>query len=77
VRIKDHHALSSSFQRFCRREAAKEREVYGHWPWIVPPLSAKKAFATLHALRNSIDPELRDAHGAWSRHPTVASKVVA
>jgi nitric-oxide synthase len=40
VRIMDHHALSSSFERFCRREAAEEREVYGHWPWIVPPLSA-------------------------------------
>ncbi|MBB3948554.1 nitric-oxide synthase [Rhizobium skierniewicense] len=40
VRIMDHHTLSSSFEKFCQREEMQNRKVYGHWPWIVPPLSA-------------------------------------
>ena len=40
VRIMDHHALSQWFERFRREETNAGRPVYGHWPWIVPPLSA-------------------------------------
>ncbi len=31
VRIMDHHALSGSFKRFCTREAAQGRKVFGDW----------------------------------------------
>ncbi len=40
VRIMDHHALSGSFDKFCTREAAQGRKVYGDWSWITPPLSS-------------------------------------
>ncbi|MBB4145940.1 nitric oxide synthase oxygenase [Rhizobium rhizoryzae] len=40
VRIMDHHTLASSFEKFCQREEIQNRTVHGHWPWIVPPLSA-------------------------------------
>lgn len=40
VRILDHHTLSESFKKFCTRETAHGRPVYGHWPWIVPPMSS-------------------------------------
>ena len=40
VRIMDHHALSTWFDRFRADEATNGRPVYGHWPWIVPPMSA-------------------------------------
>jgi nitric-oxide synthase, bacterial len=40
VRIMDHHSLSASFQKFCTREAAQGRKVYGDWAWITPPLSS-------------------------------------
>ena len=40
VRILDHHTLSESFKKFCTRETAHGRTVYGHWPWIVPPMSS-------------------------------------
>ena len=40
VRIMDHHNLSESFFKFCNREKRSGREVYGHWPWIVPPMSS-------------------------------------
>lgn len=39
VRIMDHHSLSESFQKFCVREEKANRNVYGHWPWLIPPLS--------------------------------------
>ncbi|MEM9855693.1 MAG: nitric oxide synthase oxygenase, partial [Pseudomonadota bacterium] len=39
VRILDHHSLSSWFDRFRADEAAKGRPVFGHWPWIVPPMA--------------------------------------
>ncbi|WP_413219906.1 nitric oxide synthase oxygenase [Tritonibacter mobilis] len=40
VRILDHHALSEWFRRFREDEEQQSRPVYGHWPWIVPPMSA-------------------------------------
>lgn len=40
VRIMDHHALAEWFDRFRADEGASGRPVYGHWPWIVPPMSA-------------------------------------
>lgn len=40
VRIMDHHALSGSFKRFCTREAAQGRKVFGDWSWITPPMSS-------------------------------------
>jgi nitric-oxide synthase len=40
VRIMDHHALSGSFQKFCTREQAQGRKVYGDWSWITPPMSS-------------------------------------
>ncbi len=40
VRILDHHTLSELFERFRADEAQSGRPVYGHWPWLVPPLSA-------------------------------------
>jgi nitric-oxide synthase len=40
VRIMDHHALSEWFERFRADETEQGRPVYGHWPWIVPPMSA-------------------------------------
>lgn len=40
VRIMDHHSLSASFEKFCTREAAQGRKVYGDWAWITPPLSS-------------------------------------
>lgn len=43
VRIMDHHALSESFLKFRRREAEAGREVFGHWPWLVPPMSSNLA----------------------------------
>jgi nitric-oxide synthase, bacterial len=43
VRIMDHHALSESFDKFRKRERAAGREAYGHWPWLVPPLSSNLA----------------------------------
>ncbi|MEM9350461.1 MAG: nitric oxide synthase oxygenase [Pseudomonadota bacterium] len=39
VRILDHHELSRWFDRFRADESAKGRPVFGHWPWIVPPMS--------------------------------------
>lgn len=43
VRIMDHHTLSESFDKFRQRERVKGREVYGHWPWLIPPLSSNLA----------------------------------
>ncbi|MEM6728802.1 MAG: nitric oxide synthase oxygenase, partial [Pseudomonadota bacterium] len=40
VRMLDHHDLSKWFERFRQEEAGQGRPVFGHWPWIVPPLSA-------------------------------------
>lgn len=40
VRILDHHELSRWFDRFRSDETAKGRPVFGHWPWIVPPMSS-------------------------------------
>ncbi len=40
VRIMDHHGLTSSFEKFCTREAAQGRKVYGDWSWITPPMSS-------------------------------------
>lgn len=40
VRILDHHALSKYFMKFMANEKAENRPVYGHWPWIVPPMSS-------------------------------------
>ncbi|MGR3434483.1 MAG: nitric oxide synthase oxygenase [Shimia sp.] len=40
VRILDHHDLSRWFDRFRADEGGKGRPVFGHWPWIVPPMSA-------------------------------------
>ncbi len=40
VRIMDHHALSRSFRKFCLREQAEGRRVYGDWSWITPPMSS-------------------------------------
>jgi nitric-oxide synthase len=40
ARIMDHHALSTSFEKFCTREAVQGRKVYGDWPWITPPMSS-------------------------------------
>jgi len=40
VRIMDHHALSGSFDKFCTRERAQGRKVYGDWSWITPPMSS-------------------------------------
>lgn len=40
VRILDHHTLSDYFRRFQADEQRQNRPVYGHWPWIVPPMSA-------------------------------------
>ncbi|MEO0342665.1 MAG: nitric oxide synthase oxygenase [Pseudomonadota bacterium] len=40
VRIMDHHTVSESFRKFCQRESMEGREVHGHWPWIVPPMSS-------------------------------------
>ncbi len=40
VRIMDHHGLSGSFEKFCTREAAQGRKVYGDWSWITPPMSS-------------------------------------
>ena len=43
VRIMDHHALSESFEKFRKRESSAGRATYGHWPWLVPPLSSNLA----------------------------------
>lgn len=43
VRIMDHHMLSESFEKFRRRETAAGRETFGHWPWLVPPMSSNLA----------------------------------
>ena len=43
VRIMDHHALSESFEKFRKRENSAGRETYGHWPWLVPPMSSNLA----------------------------------
>lgn len=43
ARIMDHHSLSESFGKFRKRETAAGRETYGHWPWLVPPLSSNLA----------------------------------
>ncbi|MEM0978156.1 MAG: nitric oxide synthase oxygenase [Pseudomonadota bacterium] len=40
VRILDHHTLSESFKKFYDRETFFGRDVHGHWPWIVPPMSS-------------------------------------
>ena len=40
VRMLDHHALSAWFERFRKDETRLGRPVFGHWPWIVPPMSA-------------------------------------
>lgn len=40
MRIMDHHSLSESFDKFCQREDRAGRQVHGHWPWLVPPLSS-------------------------------------
>ncbi|MEM9715515.1 MAG: nitric oxide synthase oxygenase [Pseudomonadota bacterium] len=40
VKIMNHHALSESFRKFCVMEDKMGREVHGHWPWIVPPMSS-------------------------------------
>jgi len=40
VRMLDHHALSDYFMRFNEDEEKLGRTVYGHWPWLVPPLSS-------------------------------------
>ncbi len=40
ARIMDHHSLSASFDKFCTREAAQGRKVYGDWAWITPPMSS-------------------------------------
>ena len=40
VRILDHHTLSDYFLRFQAEEHRQNRPVYGHWPWIVPPMSS-------------------------------------
>ncbi len=40
VRMLDHHALSDYFMRFNEEEKQLGRKVYGHWPWLVPPLSS-------------------------------------
>ena len=40
VRIMDHHALSRTFMQFKKDEYERSRPVYGHWPWIVPPMSS-------------------------------------
>ncbi len=43
VRIMDHHSLSESFDKFRQRERVAGRETYGHWPWLIPPLSSNLA----------------------------------
>ncbi|MEM7241579.1 MAG: nitric oxide synthase oxygenase [Pseudomonadota bacterium] len=40
VTIYDHHSMADSFKKFCQREDAHGREIYGHWPWITPPMSS-------------------------------------
>ncbi|MEM6277136.1 MAG: nitric oxide synthase oxygenase [Pseudomonadota bacterium] len=40
MRMLDHHDLSSWFDRFRSDETQSGRPVFGHWPWIVPPMSA-------------------------------------
>lgn len=39
VKIADHFSASIEFLQFCRNEQAAGREVRGHWPWLVPPIS--------------------------------------
>lgn len=40
MRMLDHHDLSRWFDRFRADETQSGRPVFGHWPWIVPPMSA-------------------------------------
>ncbi|MEM1375234.1 MAG: nitric oxide synthase oxygenase [Pseudomonadota bacterium] len=40
MRMLDHHDLSRWFDRFRADESQNGRPVFGHWPWIVPPMSA-------------------------------------
>jgi len=39
VRIADHHATTTAFERFCAAEAREGRTVRGDWQWLVPPTS--------------------------------------
>ena len=35
----DHHTLGDSFMQFVDEEKKSDRQVYGDWAWLVPPLS--------------------------------------
>lgn len=39
VRMTDHHTASRDFMRFCKNEAADNREVSAQWSWMVPPMA--------------------------------------
>jgi len=39
VRMLDHHTLSDSFIQFVDEEQKCDRQVYGDWRWLLPPLS--------------------------------------
>ncbi|MEZ4322334.1 MAG: nitric oxide synthase oxygenase [Myxococcota bacterium] len=39
VRMQDHHAMSTYFEKFEEQETACKRPVYADWSWLVPPMS--------------------------------------
>ena len=39
VKMVDHHTASEQHVHFERTEASHQREVYGDWSWLVPPMS--------------------------------------
>ncbi|MCB9673372.1 MAG: nitric oxide synthase oxygenase [Alphaproteobacteria bacterium] len=39
VRMQDHHAMSTYFEKFEEQEIACKRPVYADWSWLVPPMS--------------------------------------
>jgi nitric-oxide synthase, bacterial len=43
VKTVDHHTASEQHLHFERTEAIHQREVYGDWPWLVPPISGSSS----------------------------------
>jgi len=56
VKIADHFSASMEFLQFCRNEQDAEREVRGHWSWLVPPIGGS---ATPLFLDQWIDGEVK------------------
>ena len=58
VKIVDHHSASLEFLQFCKNEQDTERDIFGHWPWLVPPIGGS---ATPLFLDHWTDTEIKPA----------------